>query len=145
MPTIWTIGYERLLPPELVSELLAAGVQRVVDVRQRPQSRRPGMSKTRLGDLLGEHGIVYEHRKALGTPPDLRHDFHAGRIERARAGYRAHVEATAPDELAALAGELEHGPRTVLLCLEQDPASCHRRVLCEALAERLPRLVVVDL
>ena len=145
MPTIWTIGYERLLPPELVSELLAAGVQRVVDVRQRPQSRRPGMSKTRLGDLLREHGIVYEHRKALGTPPDLRHDFHAGRIERARAGYRAHVEATAPDELAALAGELEHGPRTALLCLEQDPASCHRRVLCEALAERLPRLVVVDL
>jgi hypothetical protein len=64
---------------------------------------------------------------------------------RARAGYRAHVEATAPDELAALAGELEHGPRTALLCLEQDPASCHRRVLCEALAERLPRLVVVDL
>jgi uncharacterized protein (DUF488 family) len=145
MPTIWTIGYERLLPPELVSELLAAGVQRVVDVRQRPQSRRPGMSKTRLGDLLREHGIAYEHRKALGTPPDLRHDFHAGRIERARAGYRAHVEATAPDELAALAGELEHGPRTALLCLEQDPASCHRRVLCEALAERLPRLVVVDL
>ena len=145
MPRIWTIGYERLLPPELVSELLAAGVQRVVDVRQRPQSRRPGMSKTRLGDLLREHGIAYEHRKALGTPPDLRHDFHAGRIERARAGYRAHVEATAPDELAALAGELEHGPRTALLCLEQDPASCHRRVLCEALAERLPRLVVVDL
>ena len=145
MPTIWTIGYERLLPPELVSELLAAGVQRVVDVRQRPQSRRPGMSKTRLGDLLRDHGIAYEHRKALGTPPDLRHDFHAGRIERARADYRAHVEATAPDELAALAGELEHGPRTALLCLEQDPASCHRRVLCEALAERLPRLVVVDL
>ena len=145
MPTIWTIGYERLLPPELVSELLAAGVQRVVDVRQRPQSRRPGMSKTRLGDLLREHGIAYEHRKALGTPPDLRHDFHAGRIEQARAGYGAHVEATAPDELAALAGELKHGPRTALLCLEQDPASCHRRVLCEALAERLPRLVVVDL
>ena len=145
MPTIWTIGYERLLPPELVSELRAAGVQRVLDVRQRPQSRRPGMSKTRLGDLLREHGIVYEHRKALGTPPDLRHDFHAGRIEQARAGYRTHVEATAPDELVALAGELEHGPRTALLCLEQDPASCHRRVLCEALAERLPRLVVVDL
>ena len=145
MPTIWTIGYERLLPPEMISELLAAKVQRVLDVRQRPQSRRPGMSKSRLGDLLGDHGIAYEHRKALGTPPDLRHDFHAGRIEQARAGYRAHVDATAPQELAALAGELEHGPRTALLCLEQDPASCHRRVLCEALAERLPRLRVVDL
>ena len=145
MPTIWTIGYERLLPPQLIAELEAAGVERVIDVRFRPQSRRPGMSKTRLGTLLAGRGIAYEHRKALGSPPDLRHDFHAGRLEQARAGYREYVEATAPDALAELAGELEHGPRTALLCLEEDPAGCHRRVLCEALAERLPRLEVVDL
>jgi uncharacterized protein (DUF488 family) len=145
MPRLWTIGYERLLPPQLVAELEAAGVERVIDVRFRPQSRRPGMSKTRLGELLAGGGIAYEHRKPLGTPPDLRHDFRAGRIEQARAAYRAHVEATAAAELDALAGELEHGPRTALLCLEEEPARCHRRVLCEALAERLPRLDVVDL
>jgi uncharacterized protein (DUF488 family) len=145
MPTLWTIGYERLLPPALVAELLDAGVQRVIDVRHRPQSRRPGMSKTRLGALLGEHGIAYEHRKALGTPPDLRHDFHAGRLEQARSGYRKHVEAAAPGALAALADELEHGPPTALLCLEENPASCHRRVLCELLAERVRALEVIDL
>ncbi len=121
MNTIWTIGYERLLPPELLAELQAAGVERVIDVRFRPQSRRPGMSKTRLGDMLGDHGIAYEHRKALGTPPDIRHEFHAGRIEQARIGFRAHVEATAADALAQLADELERGPRTALLCLEEEP------------------------
>jgi uncharacterized protein (DUF488 family) len=145
MPTLWTIGYERLLPPELVAELQHAGVERVIDVRYRPQSRRPGMSKTRLGDLLGTHGIAYEHRKPLGTPPDLRHDFHAGRIEHARAGYRAHVTSTAPEALDQLAAELEHGPRTALLCLEADPAGCHRRVLAELLSERLTGLTVIDL
>jgi uncharacterized protein (DUF488 family) len=145
MPSLWTIGYERLLPPELVAELRAAGVERVIDVRYRPQSRRPGMSKTRLGNLLEEHDIAYEHRKPLGTPPDLRHDFHAGRLEAARTGYRAHVEATAPEALDALAAELEHGPRTALLCLEEDPAGCHRRVLSELMAERVPELEVVDL
>jgi uncharacterized protein (DUF488 family) len=145
MPTLWTIGYERLLPPELVAELETAGVERVIDVRYRPQSRRPGMSKTRLGDLLGSRGIAYEHRKALGTPPDLRHDFHAGRLEPARAGYRRHVESTAPEALDELAAELEHGPRTALLCLEADPAGCHRRVLSELMAERLAGLRVVDL
>jgi uncharacterized protein (DUF488 family) len=31
------------------------------------------------------------------------------------------------------------------MCLEADPATCHRRVLAEALAERLPGLRVVDL
>ena len=62
----------------LVAELEAAGVERVIDVRFRPQSRRPGMSKTRLGELLGDHGIAYEHRRALGTPADLRFLFHSG-------------------------------------------------------------------
>ena len=143
--TIWTIGYERLLPPALVAELEAAGVERVIDVRYRPQSRRPGMSKTRLGALLAEHGIAYEHRRALGTPADLRWLFHAGRAQEAAAAYRAHVEETSPDALDDLAGELAAGPRTALLCLEADPAGCHRRVITDALREREGGLRVVDL
>ncbi len=53
-------------------------MRRVLDVRFRPQSRRPRMSKTRLRALMAEHGIVYEHRRALGTPPDLRLLYRAG-------------------------------------------------------------------
>ena len=146
MPTIWTIGYERLLPPALLAELQAAAVERVIDVRFRPQSRRPGMSKTRLGEMLGDHGIAYEHRKALGTPPDLRHDFHAGRVERAAAAYRVHVEATAPEALDAArrrAGATARAPR----CCASRPT---RRAATGACSRRrspsaCPRLRVVDL
>jgi len=145
VPTVWTIGYERLLPAELVAELEAAGVRRVIDVRFRPQSRRPGMSKTRLGQLLGDHGIAYEHRRALGTPADLRWLFRAGRVAEGAAAYRAHVESSAPDALDALAAELAHAPPTALLCLEAEPAGCHRRVITEALRERRGDLRVVDL
>jgi uncharacterized protein (DUF488 family) len=145
VPTLWTIGYERLLPAQLVAELSAAGVRRVLDVRFRPQSRRPGMSKTRLGELLGEHGIAYEHRKALGTPPDIRWYFKHGRAADGAPMFRAHVEASAGEELDALAAELEHAPATVLLCLEADPAVCHRRLVAEALVARRADLVVVDL
>jgi uncharacterized protein (DUF488 family) len=145
MATVWTIGYEKLLPQALMAELEAAGVQRVIDVRFRPQSRRPGMSKTRLAAMLAEHGIAYEHRRALGTPADLRVLFRAGRLQEAVAAYRRHVEATAPDELDALAVELDGAPRTALLCLEADPAGCHRRVVTDALRERRADLAVVDL
>ena len=145
MPKLWTIGYERLLPAELVAELEAAGVRRVLDVRFRPQSRRPGMSKTRLGELLGDHGIAYEHRKPLGTPPDLRVLFHQGKVAEAAPAFRAHVESTAGDQLDALAAELDHAPPTALLCLEAEPSVCHRRVLSDALRERRADLVVVDL
>lgn len=147
-PSVWTIGYEKLLPGALVAELEAAGVQRLIDVRFRPQSRRAGMSKTRLGALLGEHGIAYKHRRALGTPPDLRQLYKSGHVAEGAAGFAVHIEG--PEGAAALdtlAAELarDGGPRTALLCLEADPAVCHRRQLTDALARRLPGLRVVDL
>jgi uncharacterized protein (DUF488 family) len=142
---IWTIGYERLLPAELLAELQAARIERLIDVRFRPQSRRPGMSKTRLGELLADHGIAYEHRRALGTPPDIRWFYKHGRAAEGAPQFRAHVEKTAAHELDDLAAELDRGPRTALMCLEADPAVCHRRVLTEALRARRPGLEVVDL
>jgi uncharacterized protein (DUF488 family) len=140
---LWTIGYERLLVPELVAELEAAGIERLIDVRYRPHSRRPGMSKTRLAAVLGEHGVRYEHRKELGTPPDIRWYFKTGELDEGRRRFAQHVEEMAADELDALAQEL--GTRTALMCLEADPATCHWRVLTEALQRRRPQLKVVDL
>jgi uncharacterized protein (DUF488 family) len=147
MPTLWTIGYERLPPDALVAELEAAGVRRVLDVRFRPQSRRPGMSKTKLGERLARHRIAYEHRRALGTPPEIRPLYRSGAVGRAAKAFRTHVEATAAAELDALAAELAEpdAPPTALLCLEAEPAHCHRRVLAERLKERTPALEVVDL
>ena len=147
MPTLWTIGYEKLLPGALVAELQEAQVQRLIDVRFRPQSRRPGMSKTRLGRLLAEHGIAYEHRRALGTPPDLRHLYKSGKVAEGASGFAEHVETTAAAQLDALAAELarEGTPRTALLCLEAEPEECHRSVVAACLRRRLPALEVVDL
>jgi uncharacterized protein (DUF488 family) len=120
-------------------------VQRVLDVRFRPQSRRPGMSKTRLGGLLAEHGIAYEHRRALGTPADLRFLYRSGRVGEAAEAFRRHVRSSAAGDLDELAAELGAGPRTALLCLEADPAVCHRSVLADELRARRPGLEVVDL
>jgi uncharacterized protein (DUF488 family) len=145
-PTIWTIGYERLLPAELVAELRAAGVQRLIDVRHRPQSRRAGMSKTRLGELLRDHGIAYEHRRGLGTPPDIRWFYKHHQVAEGAERFDAHVESAAAEELDALAAELGGGaPATALMCLEADAAVCHRRIVAEHLRDRLPGLQVVDL
>jgi uncharacterized protein (DUF488 family) len=146
-PTLWTIGYEKLLPGALVAELEHAGVRRLLDVRYRPQSRRAGMSKTRLGELLAEHGIEYQHRRALGTPPDIRWYYkNKQEAEGARqfAGYIEQDDGAAA--LDALAEELRTGaPPTALMCLEAEPAVCHRRTVAEHLRQRLPELRVVDL
>lgn len=115
----------------------------MLDVRFRPQSRRPGMSLTRLGALLAEHGIAYEHRRGLGTPPEIRWWFKHGRVAEGRERYAAHLRAS--QELPVLASELSTAPPTALLCLEADPATCHRRVIVELLTERVPGLQVTDL
>jgi uncharacterized protein (DUF488 family) len=146
-PTIWTIGYEKLLPGALVAELEHAGVKRLIDVRYRPQSRRAGMSKTRLGELLGDHGIAYEHRRALGTPPDIRWYYKNKQEAEGARRFGAHIEhEEGAAALDALAEELRAGaPPTALMCLEADPSVCHRRTVAEHLRERVPGLRVVDL
>lgn len=146
-PTVWTIGYERLLPYELVAELEAAGVRRLIDVRFRPQSRRAGMSKTKLGLLLADHGIAYEHRRALGTPPDIRVAYRAGRTAEAHAAFAEHVEEDVGEAVDVLAEELSHPatPPTALMCLEADAADCHRSVLVARLKARVAGLRAVDL
>lgn len=146
-PTIWTIGYEKLLPGALVAELEHAGVRRLIDVRYRPQSRRAGMSKTRLGELLGEHGIAYEHRRALGTPPDIRWYYKNRQQPEGARQFAGYIEQDdGAEALDALAEELRAGaPPTALMCLEADPLVCHRHTLTEHLRTRIPELRVIDL
>ena len=145
-PTLWTIGYEQLWPDALVAELEAAGIQRVLDVRLRPQSRRPGMSKTKLAlearrardratSTGGSSGRRWRSAGCSGR----------GIWRRRPRRVPGACRGTAGEELDALAAELDRGPRTALLCLEANPAGCHRRVVAELLAARRPGLVVVDL
>lgn len=146
MPTLYTIGYERLLPDALVAELQQAGVRRLIDVRQRPQSRRPGMSKTKLGLRLAAHGIAYEHWRELGTPAEIRVDYRRGATGRGAERYREHLLGQHSEDLDRLLASLRFDPApAALMCLEAEPAACHRRVIAEALRERAPELRVVDL
>lgn len=139
---IFTIGYEGATQPELVAALAAAGVERLIDVRAVPLSRRPGFSKNVLANGLREAGIEYVGLKALGTPPEGReaarkHD-HA-KLERVYAGQLELPEAMAQ---AAMLLDLATEKPSALLCFERDPAGCHRTLLLRRIA---PRAEVVDL
>ena len=131
---IFTIGYEGTTVPEFVSVLKGAGVQRVIDVRALPLSRRPGFSKTPLRGALEEAGIEYVHLKALGTPSEGRTAARAGRhsdMERIYAGQLELPEAMAQ---SAQMLELAREKPSALLCMEREPAHCHRTLLLNAVA-----------
>src|SRR3954453_8593545 len=131
---IFTIGYEGTTVPEFISVLRHAGVERVIDVRALPLSRRPGFSKSALRAALEQAGIGYVHLKALGTPADGRAAARAGRhadLERIYAGQLELPEAMAQSaQMLDLAAEKP----SALLCMEREPAHCHRTLLLDAVA-----------
>jgi uncharacterized protein (DUF488 family) len=135
-PPLYTIGYEKARLADVVAALSAAGVVTLIDVRDRPISRRPGFSKRQLAAALEEAGIRYVGLRALGTPPEGRE---AGR-RREWDRFWEIVEdrlASAEAELAfAEAAETAIAGPSCLLCYEADWQRCHRRRVAEILAGR---------
>src|SRR5438445_356553 len=72
MRPIYTIGYEGHTVDSFLSQLQKHNIERVIDIRRVPQSRKPGFSKSGLASALGAIGIAYTHIVDLGTPPALR-------------------------------------------------------------------------
>jgi uncharacterized protein (DUF488 family) len=126
---------------EFIAALKGAGVERVIDVRAVPLSRRPGFSKNILAASLREAGIEYVHLKNLGTPKP-------GAMRPRRATSRRWRRCTKPSSNCP-----KHKPRrrrcarwrgetSALLCFERNPAHCHRTLLLAAEGQGME---VVDL
>ena len=139
---IFTIGYEGSTQSEFNDALRRAGVQRVIDVRAVPLSRKPGFSKNILAAGLRQAGIEYVHLKALGTPPDGREAARKGRIDEMERIYAQQLETPEAAAQSAQMVELVGEKPSVLLCFERDPALCHRTALRLAV---LPEAEVIDL
>ena len=139
---IFTIGYEATTVGDFLAALQGAGVERVIDVRAVPNSRRPGFSKTPLRNALAEAGIEYVHLRALGTPAAGREAARRGRHEELKRIYAGQLELPEAIAQGAQMVELARENPSALLCYERDPAGCHRTLLLEAVA---PDAEVVDL
>jgi uncharacterized protein (DUF488 family) len=133
---LYTIGYEKALLKNVISTLAAARVATLIDVRDRPISRRPGFSKRQLASAIEEAGMRYVHLQALGTPPE-------GRLANRRREWDrfwAIVEEklARPEAELALqeAGVIAEAASGCLLCYEADWQICHRRRVAEILAQR---------
>jgi uncharacterized protein (DUF488 family) len=133
---IFTIGYEGATMDEFLAALKAAGVERLIDVRALPLSRRPGFSKSPLRGALNEAGIDYVHLKALGTPAEGRSAARAGRHEDMARIYAVQLEL--PEAIAQGAQMLDLAAEkpSALLCFEREPEHCHRSLLLQTVAPK---------
>jgi uncharacterized protein (DUF488 family) len=135
-PILYTIGYEKALLSDFVATLVAAGVSILIDVRDRPISRRPGFSKRQLAAAIEDAGMRYAPLQALGTPPEGR--LAGRRREWDRFWGIVDEKLARPEAEFALqkAAEIARAAPSCLLCYEADWQVCHRRRVAEILSTR---------
>ncbi len=151
---LFTLGHSAHPIAKIIRLLQAAGVEILVDVRSMPYSRfHPQFNKARLEASLADAGIRYHWLgEALGGrpadptcyPPDQypprKGEPHPRPIwERVmeKPWFQAGI-----DRLLDIAAE----GRTAILCSEENPANCHRRLLiAEYLNRTHPEITVIHL
>ena len=146
MPTIYTIGYTKKSLQQFIGLLQEAGVDAVIDVRLRNTSQLAGFAKRDdLAFLLREcFGIAYEHVVELAPTAEI---LDAYKKDHDWSVYeREYPQLLAERDALAIGRQLlERYQRPCLLCSEDTPDCCHRRLLAEYLAERISDLEIVHL
>ena len=136
--TILTVGHSTRSIDEFLEILRAHGVDRLVDVRTIPKSRRvPHFNSESLAVSLRGQGIEYLHLKSLGG---LRHPKKDSvNLGWRNASFRGYADYMATDAFRASLErllQLAREKRTAIMCAEAVPWRCHRSLIGDALLVR---------
>ena len=134
---IYTVGHSTRPQEELIAILKEAGVERLVDVRRFPGSRRhPQFGKEALREGLAREAIAYRHEPDLGGRRDPRPDSPntAWRV----AAFRGYADHMASSEFRSALERLIADPLvpTAVMCAEAQPSQCHRQLIADTLVAR---------
>lgn len=138
MDQIWTVGHSNHPLEKFVGILKAHGIERVIDVRRFPVSRKwPHFNAESLAASLSAEGIDYSGMPELGgrrkPRPDSPHT--AWRTDAFR-GYADFMGSPEFEESLGRAIALAGERRSALLCAEALPWRCHRSILSDAFLVR---------
>jgi uncharacterized protein (DUF488 family) len=134
---IATIGYEKADLGDFISTLHLAGVEILVDIRDRAQSRRKGFSKSALSEALASAGIDYIHLKELGDPKEGREAARAGDFKKFRQIFANVLKSEKATAALNTVAELASETSICLMCYERDEKTCHRKIVSDHLDKRL--------
>ncbi|HOC61296.1 MAG TPA: DUF488 domain-containing protein [Smithellaceae bacterium] len=128
---LFTIGFTKKTAEEFFMRLIRAGVKRVIDIRLNNVSQLAGFAKRDdLRYFLRTTGQMdYVHRPDLAPTEQILEDFkkNKGRWEVYEKDFLALLSAREVEK--NIPPELLH--EACLLCSEEKPAQCHRRLVAE--------------
>lgn len=140
---LYTIGHSNRSTEELLSILRAHGIERIVDVRTVPRSRRnPQFDRDALRSVLAGLGIDYLHLPSLGGLRQPMPQSRNGALtDPAMRGYADEMETGEFQGGLDLLLEGARARRSAVMCAEADPAHCHRSLLSDAVTALGMRVV----
>ena len=141
---VYTAGYEGESIDHFLNRLLQGGIERLIDVRRNPYSRKYGFSGGPLRRTCRKLRIEYRHLPGLGIPSKLRRDIETRRKrDRLFRHYENEMLPLREQDLDAAAKMVGSKP-SALMCVEHDVDDCHRGPLSRAVA-RLSGLKTIHL
>ncbi len=142
---LFTIGFTKKSAEEFFTRLQGAGVRRVVDVRLNNTSQIAGFAKARdLKFFLGAiAGIGYLHLPDLAPTQDILDNFIKAKGEWNEYARRFTELMETRRVAETLRGKLLDSD--CLLCSEDTPEHCHRRLVAEHLQRHWPDVEIAHL
>jgi uncharacterized protein (DUF488 family) len=128
-----TIGYEQAELSDFIATLNSGGIEVLVDIRDRAQSRRQGFSKTALSDALATVGIEYIHFRELGDPKEGRDAARSGKTELFKKIFGEVLKSQAAQDALSQIEIMATSKRICLMCFERD----HRKIVSDHLERSL--------
>lgn len=137
--TLFTIGYEGLTFENYTNTLIKNDVRVLCDLRANPLSRKPGLSKGALSNLLPNVGIEYIHLPELGIDSKLRQNLsNPANRQKLFADYRHNTLTQAQNALQTIADLINEHQRVALTCFERIATDCHRHCVSDELKKQQP-------
>jgi uncharacterized protein (DUF488 family) len=140
---VFTVGHSNRTWEALLKLLRAHGVQRVIDVRTIPRSRRnPQFNREILSTKLRSARIGYVHLGKLGGLRRARRDSpNTGWHNASFRGFADYMQTAKFDEGLQRLIKLARQKKSALMCAEAVPPwRCHRSLIADALAVRKIRV-----
>lgn len=142
--SIYTIGYEGISIDSFLNTLLQNGIERLIDVRRNPISRKWGFAKNTLAGLCDKVGIDYIHFPELGISSAQRMNITTKEdYDRLFYEYEKNYLPLHKHTVKKVLSLMEQAP-SVLVCMEADVQMCHRGRLANVI-EKTSKLQVIHL
>lgn len=133
------IGYEGLTLEAFIAVLHKNGIERIIDVRKNPISRKKGFSKKPLSMALGFEGIEYVHVPEVGIPSSMRQSLNnQDDYDELFDRYEDEILPNCEEAISHIISMLEE-KNSALMCFEQSSLQCHRFRLGKHIKKELER------